>query len=109
MDTTTKARGSPPTLVAFFRGLVEAILLAIIAIIIDFLTSADIRDLAPYSPIALLLLRQAEGIVDQRIDPTVQRGVLGGAPVNGYATSSDPEDAGSGGPAGRYRDDRMRR
>lgn len=105
-----KARGSPPAAVAFFRGLLEAILLAIIAVIIDFLTSADIRDLAPYSPIALLLLRQAEGIVDQRIDPTVQRGVLGGAPVDGYdSDSSTPDDATPGTRAGRYRDDRMRR
>lgn len=77
--------GISPTAVAFIRGAIEAAVLAVITLAITWLTSASVGNLAPYAPLAVLALRQLEGIVDTKIDPTKQR-VLGGAnhegPVN---------------------------
>lgn len=75
------SRGVPPWLVALFRGLLEAALLAAVAALIVWLGEADLGDLAPWAPIAVLALRQAEGIIDERVDPTRQRGPLGGRPA----------------------------
>lgn len=108
METTAEPRGSPPTLVALFRGIIEAVVLAVLGVLISLLTSADLGQLAPMAPVGLLVLRQAEGIFDQRIDPTAQRGVLGGAPVNGYDSASRAGIT-TGGVAPPYVDDRARR
>jgi hypothetical protein len=68
----------PPALVALVRGIIEAAALTAIGAVITWASSADLGTLAPWAPIGLLALRQLEGIVDQKIDPSVQR-VLGGA------------------------------
>lgn len=71
-----------PAVVALIRGVIEAAVIAAIGGAIVWLGSVDLGTLAPLAPIAVLALRAFEGIVDQVIDPTVQRGVLGGAPAS---------------------------
>lgn len=66
-----------PATVAFLRGLIEAVVLAAIGALIVALSEVTAGDLALFAPIAVLALRQAEGIADARIDPSKQR-VLGG-------------------------------
>lgn len=63
-----------PMLVAFARGLLEAIVLLTILSLIEFLgVTGNLPDwLQPYSGIAILALRQLEGVADQ-IDPAKQR------------------------------------
>lgn len=70
-----------PSIVALARGVIEAAVITAIGGAITWIGSVDLGTLAPFAPIAVLALRAAEGIVDQIIDPSVQRGVLGGAPV----------------------------
>jgi hypothetical protein len=73
--------GISPWLVAFLRGAAEAALLAVVAVAITALSEVTAGDLAPYAPFAVLLLRQAEGVIDQKVDPTKQR-ALGGTAAN---------------------------
>lgn len=73
--------GWPPWLVALLRGLLEAVVLAVLGWAIVALGEVSAGELAPFAPIAVLFLRQVEGLADQRIDPTRQRSKLGGAPV----------------------------
>lgn len=70
-----------PAVVALVRGVLEAAVLAGLGALTVWLTSADLGQLAPWSPVALLALRQIEGLADERIDPSVQRGPLGGKPT----------------------------
>ena len=70
-----------PVVVAFLRGLLEAVVLAVLGFLIVSLSEVDGGELAPWAPIGLLVLRQLEGLADERIDPTKQRGPLGGAPA----------------------------
>jgi hypothetical protein len=70
-----------PVVVAAARGVIEAIVLAVIAGAVMFLGSVDLGTLAPYAPAAFLALRVIEGKVDETIDPTRQRGTLGGTPA----------------------------
>lgn len=71
-----------PSIVALVRGVIEAAVITAIGGAIVWLGSVDLGTLAPFAPIAVLALRALEGIADQAIDPTVQRGVLGGAPAS---------------------------
>jgi hypothetical protein len=75
------SNGISPWVVALLRGALEAALLAVVAVAVTALTAVTTGDLAPYAPFAVLLLRQAEGVIDQRVDPTKQR-VIGGTPVD---------------------------
>ena len=72
--------GVPPWTVALLRGVLEAAVLAAIGAAIAAVGDVTAGGLAPYAPIGLLVLRQLEGLADQRIDPTRQR-VTGGAPT----------------------------
>lgn len=72
-----------PAVVAFLRGLLEAVVLAVLGFLIVALGDVEGGDLAPWAPIGLLALRQLEGLADEKIDPTKQRGPLGGAPSGG--------------------------
>lgn len=72
-----------PVIVALVRGVIEAAVITAIGGVIVWLGAVDLGTLAPFAPIAILALRALEGIADQRIDPTVQRGPLGGAPAEG--------------------------
>lgn len=74
--------GVSPAVVAFLRGLAEAVVLAIIGVLITATSSVTTGELAPWAPIGLLALRQLEGLIDKSIDPTKQR-VTGGAPAPG--------------------------
>jgi hypothetical protein len=71
------ANGISPWMVALFRGVLEAALLAAVAVVITAVSAVDGGDLAPYAPFAVIVLRQLEGVIDQRVDPTKQR-VTGG-------------------------------
>lgn len=73
--------GVPPWLVALARGVAEAAVLAVLGALIVALGDVTTGELAPWAPIGVLALRQLEGIADQRIDPTRQRSLAGGAPV----------------------------
>lgn len=68
----------PPALVATLRGLLEAAVLAVLGAVVVAVGDVTTGALAPWAPVALLALRQVEGFIDQRIDPTVQRGLGGG-------------------------------
>ena len=62
-----------PLLVAFARGLAEALAFTAIAFGIEFFSDANLSDqLQMWAPLAILLLRQAEGVAD-KIDPAKQR------------------------------------
>ena len=69
-----------PWLVALLRGLVEAAVLAVLGVLIVALGDVHAGTLAPYAPLGVVLLRQLEGVADQKIDPTKQR-LPGGAPA----------------------------
>jgi len=73
--------GVPPWLVALFRGLLEAAVLAAIGAAIVALGEVSAGELAPWAPLGVLALRQIEGLADQKIDPTRQRAALGGSPI----------------------------
>lgn len=66
------SRGVPPTVVAFLRGALEAAALAVIGVAITALGDVTTGQLAPWAPVALLALRQLEGVADQ-LDPTRKR------------------------------------
>lgn len=66
-------------IVALARGIAEAAALAAIGVAITALTDIDGGQLAPWAPIGVLALRQLEGIVDDHIDPTKPRRVVGRA------------------------------
>ena len=68
-----------PVLVALLRGLLEAVVLGAIGAVYVFVTDQDFGSLNVLVPAALAGLRTLEGIADQRIDPTKQRGRLGGS------------------------------
>lgn len=78
MIPSTAKNGTAPALVAFLRGLAEAVLLGGIGYAITVLTAVDGGQLAPWAPIGLLALRQLEGLADQ-IDPTQRRSPERGA------------------------------
>lgn len=78
---TTTHRSLPPAAVALLRGAAEAAVLAVLGVAIVALGDVHTGQLAPFAPVGLLMLRQLEGLADQRIDPTRQR-VTGGAPAH---------------------------
>jgi hypothetical protein len=61
-----------PAVVAFLRGAIEAAVLAAIGVAIVALGDVTAGQLAPWSPIGLLALRQVEGLADG-IDPARRR------------------------------------
>jgi hypothetical protein len=71
-----------PVIVGFFRGIAEAAAITGIGLLVSWLTTADLNELSAFVPAAVLGLRTLEGVADQRIDPTTQRGVLGGKPAD---------------------------
>lgn len=73
--------GVSPAIVGFVRGLIEAIILAGLVGAANALDADLPVELAPYGAAAIALLRTIEGVIDSRIDPSRQRGVLGGAPA----------------------------
>lgn len=66
-----------PAVVALLRGVIEAALLAAVGALVLAVSEVTTGQLAPWAPIAILVLRQAEGVIDEVVDPTRQR-VLGG-------------------------------
>jgi hypothetical protein len=68
----------PPALVAFLRGLAEAVILAGLGYGITVLSGVHSGELAPWAPVGLLLLRQLEGVADH-IDETKRRAPERGA------------------------------
>lgn len=78
---TSSARPTRPAVVAMLRGLIEAALLAAVAGLIVWLSSTDLGDLAWAAAPGVLVLRAAEGWIDEHIDPTAQRGPLGGTSI----------------------------
>lgn len=73
--------GVSPAVVGFVRGLIEAAILAAIVGVANALDADLPSELAPYGAALVALLRTIEGVVDARLDPSRQRGVLGGGPV----------------------------
>lgn len=72
-----------PTLVAFARGVAEAAAMAALFVAIEFFSDANLPDeLKTWAPLALFVLRQGEGLIDQ-IDPAKarRRDVLRESPV----------------------------
>lgn len=80
-DTTDHPSGVRPALVALLRGVLEAATLAVLGVLVVWLGDVEAGTLAPYAPIGVLILRQLEGLADERIDPTKQRTPLGGEPI----------------------------
>jgi hypothetical protein len=74
MDLIAVLRGLVlnPLLVAFARGILEAAAMAGILFASEYLTTAELGDFKMYAPLAVLFLRQLEGVVD-KIDPAKQR------------------------------------
>lgn len=71
-----------PAVVALLRGVLEAVVLAVIGVLVVALGEIEAGTLAPWAPIGLLILRQLEGLADEKIDPTKQRSPLGGGPAS---------------------------
>ena len=69
-----------PTVVGAARGALEAAAIAAVGVAVVALGEVEAAELVPFVPAALLALRTIEGIIDDNIDPTKQRGVLGGTP-----------------------------
>lgn len=69
-----------PAVVGFVRGLIEGVVIAALAALVAGIADLP-ADLAPYAGALVALVRTVEGIADRRIDPTKQRGVLGGKPA----------------------------
>lgn len=80
ISLTPTRSGVPPWVVAFGRGVAEAAVLAAIGAATSALGDVSAGALAPWAPLGLLVLRQLEGVADQRIDPSRQR-LLGGTPA----------------------------
>lgn len=74
MNVITVLRGLVlnPLLVAFARGILEAIAMAGLLFASEWLTTADVGEFKLYVPLAVLALRQLEGVFD-KIDPSKQR------------------------------------
>lgn len=70
--------GWPKWLVGLARGAAEAIVLAVIGWAVVALGDVTSGTLAPWAPLAVLALRQLEGVADHLIDPAVQRAGGGG-------------------------------
>lgn len=66
-----------PRTVATIRGLLLAVVTAALGALITGLSSADAGDLAPYVPVALVVLRALEAVVLDRRQGD-QAGLLGG-------------------------------
>jgi hypothetical protein len=64
--------GIPAWLVGLLRGALEAAVLAVLLVLIQWLTTADLGDYAALAPLAILGLRAVEGFADN-IDPEKQR------------------------------------
>ena len=64
--------GVPAWLVGLARGVVEAVALAVLLVLIQWLEVADLGDYAALAPLAILGLRTAEGFADN-IDPSKKR------------------------------------
>lgn len=81
IEQTAATGGVRPALVALARAALEAAVLAVVGVLIVALGDVSTGDLAPWAPIGVLVLRQLEGLADEYIDPTRQRGPLGGRAV----------------------------
>lgn len=71
-----------PALVGLARGAAEAAAIAALGVLVAWL---GIVDLGPWNfalPSMLLGVRALEGVADDYIDPSVQRGRLGGTPAD---------------------------
>lgn len=68
-----------PITVGGLRGLLYALLAAVIPAIITASSSVDNADLLPYIPVAVLVLRAFEGWIDQQRGQVPQK-PLGGGP-----------------------------
>lgn len=78
---TASNSGVAPWVVALLRGVVEAAVLGVLGVLIVWLGDVTAGALAAYAPLGVVLLRQLEGLADQKIDPTKQR-VAGGTAAN---------------------------
>lgn len=72
-----------PVVVGLIRGVIEAALIAALEVVAAAVLGADLGPYAAAAPLIVYAIRQGEAIVDQRVDPTKQRGPLGGAPHQG--------------------------
>ena len=73
--------GVSPAVVGFVRGLIEAAVLAAVVGLSNALGADLPTELAAYGAAGMALLRTVEGVLDAKIDPSRQRGVLGGVPA----------------------------
>lgn len=83
MDETTEAKtGFKPAVVGALRGAIEAGVVAAIGFLAATVNAFEAPDQWKWViPGVIFGLRTAEGFVDQKIDPSVQRGKLGGGPA----------------------------
>lgn len=64
----------PPAIVAGLRGLVLAFVGGVISLVLSYLTGDTVpKEWAAYIPIAIFVLRQVEGLIDQKRDPNQNR------------------------------------
>lgn len=70
-----------PRVVGFLRGVTEGAAIGAIGVVAALLTELDLGQWNIALPVIMLGARTLEGFVDDRIDPTVQRGRLGGTPA----------------------------
>lgn len=70
---------SRPVVVALTRGILEAVVLAVVFVVYQAVAGGDLPLSAELTPLALLGLRTLEGIADERIDPSKPRGKIGRA------------------------------
>lgn len=70
-----------PAAVGLRRGSLEALASAVLIAVAHWLGDVDLGSAGPWLPVLILAIRTAEGLLDQRADPTPQRGHLGGGPA----------------------------
>lgn len=73
--------GTKPAVVGFLRGVIEGVLIAALGVVVAAVTALDLGEWNVVLPVVVTLARTVEGWIDQRVDPTKQRGLLGGRPA----------------------------
>lgn len=71
-----------PAVVGFLRGVLEGVLIAALGVLVAAVSELDFGEWNIVLPVVLLGARTVEGIIDHKVDPTRQRGRLGGGPVS---------------------------
>lgn len=73
--------GTKPAVVGFLRGVIEGVLIAALGVVVAAVTALDLGEWNVVLPVVVTLARTVEGWIDQHVDPTEQRGLLGGRPA----------------------------